>query len=112
MARDTSNEVGVYAHGKANHVDGFLYVGLPVAALFGVVNLVDNDVVLFLAVGRDVEGGEPGFAAVLRACEEVENLLFLGDDTRLLLAAVGYALGTEYRLPVFRTDLYVVFYWR
>lgn len=67
---------------------------------------------LFLAVGCDVKSGEPGFAAVLGACEEVENLLFLGDDTRLLLAAVGNALGTEYGLSVFCPDLDVVLDWR
>ena len=92
---DTANKVGVDAHSKANHIDCFLNVGLPVAALLAIVNLVDDNVVLFLAVGRDIERREPGFAAVLGTCEEVENLLFLGDDTRLLLAAVGNALGTE-----------------
>lgn len=81
------------AHSKAYHIDSLLNVGLPVAALFAVINLVDHNVVLLFAVGRNIERREPGFAAVLRACEEVENLLFLGDDTRLLLAAVGDALG-------------------
>ena len=93
------------AHSKAYHIDCFLNVGLPVAALLAIVNLVDYNVVLFLAVGRDVEGREPGFAAVLGPCEEVENLLFLGDDASLLLAAVGNALGTENALPVFCADL-------
>ena len=64
---------------------------------------------LFFAVGGNVESREPGFAAVLGAGEKVENLLFLGDDTSLLLAAVGDALGTENTLPVFRADLDVVF---
>ncbi len=72
----------------------------PVAALFRVINLVDDNVVLLLAVGRDVERREPGFAAVLGAGEEVENLQFLGDDTRLLLAAVGDALTAENRFPI------------
>lgn len=100
----------MHPHGKANHVDCFLNVGFPVAALFAVINLVDDNVVLLLAVGRDVESREPGFAAVLGAGEEVKNLLFLGDDTRLLLATVGDALGTENTLPVFRTDLDLVLY--
>jgi hypothetical protein len=52
--------------------------------------------VLFLAVRRDVECREPGFAAVLGTGEEVEYRLFLTDDALLLLAAVGDALGTEY----------------
>ena len=68
----------------------------PVATLLAVINLVDDNIVLFLAVGRDLERREPGFAAVLGTGEEVEDLLFLGDDTRLLLAAVGDALGPEY----------------
>ena len=96
------------AHSKAYHVDSLLYVGLPVAALLAVVNLVDYNVVLFLAVGSDIESREPGFAAVLGASEEVENLLLLGDDTRLLFTAVGNALGTENALPVFCADLDVV----
>jgi len=49
----------VNAHGKAYHIDCFLNVGLPVAALLAVVNLVDYDIVLLLAVGRDVKCGEP-----------------------------------------------------
>ena len=100
----------MHTHSKANHIDCLLNVGLPVAALLAVINLVDDTVVLLLAVGRDVECREPGFAAVLGAGEEVENLLFLGDDTRLMLATVGDALGTENTLPVFRTDLDVVLY--
>lgn len=71
---------------------------------------MDDNIVLLLAVGRDIERREPGFAAVLGAGEEVENLLFLGDYTRLLLPAVGNALGTENALPVFCADLDVVLY--
>ena len=91
----------MHSHSKADHIDGFLNVALPIAALFGVVNLVDDYIVLLLSVGRDVECGEPGFAAVLRAGEEVEDALLLADDALLLLAAVGDALGTENRLPIF-----------
>lgn len=76
--------------------------------LFGVINLVDDNVVLLFAVGRDVKCREPGFTAVLGTGEEVENLLFLAHDALLLLAAVGDALGTENTLPVFCTDLDVV----
>lgn len=43
----------------------------PVPSLLGVVNLVDDDIVLLLAVGRDVERREPGLAAVLGADEAV-----------------------------------------
>ena len=64
---------------------------------------------LFFAVGGNVESREPGFAAVLGAGEKVEYRLFLTDDTLLLFAAVGDALGTENTLPVFRPDLDLVF---
>ncbi len=80
----------------------------PVAALLAVINLVDDNIVLFLAVGGNVERGEPGFAAVLGPGEEVENLLFLAHDALLLFAAVGDALSTKNTLPVFCADLDVV----
>lgn len=100
LAGHRTDKVAMHSHSKADHIDGFLYVALPIAALFGVINLVYDYIVLLLAVGRDVEGGEPGFAAVLGAGEEVEDALLLADDALLLLAAVGDALGTENRLPV------------
>ena len=86
----------MHAHGKAEHIHGLLNVGAPVATLLAVVNLVDDNVVLFLSVGCDVERGEPGFATVLRPCEEVEDCLLLADNALLLLSSVGNALGTEY----------------
>ena len=47
----------------------------PVAALLRVVNLVDYDIMLLFAIRRDVERGEPGFAAVLSApVEKVEGI--------------------------------------
>lgn len=101
LAGDGADKITMHTHSKAYHIDCFLNVGLPVAALLGVVNLVDDDIVLLLAVGRDVERGEPGFAAVLRAGEEVENRLFLTHDSLLLLSAVGDALGTKYGLQYF-----------
>ena len=101
LAGHRADKVAMHSHSKADHVDGFLNVALPIAALLGVINLVDDYIVLLLSVGRDVECREPGFAAVLRACEEVEDALLLADDALLLLRAVGYALGTENRLPVF-----------
>ena len=96
FAGDGADEITMHSHSEAYHVDCFLYVGLPVTALFGVVNLVDYDVVLFFAVGRHIERREPGFAAVLGAGEKVEYRLLLTDDALLLLAAVGDALGPEY----------------
>lgn len=96
LAGDGADKITMHTHSKAYHIDCFLNVGLPVAALLGVVNLVDDDIVLLLAVGRDVERGEPGFAAVLRACQEVKDSLLLADYTLLLFTAVGDTLGTEY----------------
>ena len=101
----------MYAERKANHVDGFLNVALPIATLFGVVYLVDDDIVLLLAVGRDVESGKPGFAAVFRTGEEVEYALLLADDTFLLQAAVGDALGSEDALPIFHRNLNLILDW-
>lgn len=86
----------MHSHSEAYHIDCFLYVGLPVAALLGVVNLVDDNIVLLLAVRRNIERGELGFAAVLRACQEVKDSLLLADYTLLLFTAVGDTLGTEY----------------
>ena len=41
----------MHTHSKAYHIDCFLNVGFPVAALFAIVNLVDYDIVLLFAVG-------------------------------------------------------------
>lgn len=57
----------MHPHSEAYHIDCFLNVGFPVAALFTVINLVDDNIVLFLAVGRNIERREPGFVAVLGA---------------------------------------------
>ena len=92
LARDGADQITMHPHSEAYHIDCFLNVGLPVAPLLAVINLVDDNVVLLFAVGGNIESRKPGFAAVLGAGKEVENLLFLGDDTRLLLATVGDAL--------------------
>lgn len=86
----------MHSHSEAYHIDSFLNVGLPVASLFGVVNLVDDNIVLLLAVRRNIERGEPGFAAVLRAGQEVKDSLLLADYSLLLFTAVGDTLGAEY----------------
>ena len=83
-------------HSKAYHIDCLLYVGFPVAALLAIINLVDYNVVLLLAVGGNVECGEPGFTAVLRADQEVKYCLLFADNTLLLLSTVGNTLGTKY----------------
>ena len=105
LAGHTSDKITMHAHSKAEHIYGLLNVGAPVATLLAVVNLVDDHIVLLLAVGRYVERGEPGFAAVLRPGKEVENALLLLHDAFLLLAAVGDALASENRFPIFLGNL-------
>ena len=105
LAGHTADKITMHAHSKAEHIHGLLNVGAPVATLLAVVNLVDDNIVLFLAVGRDVERGEPGFAAVLRPGKEVENALLLLHDAFLLLAAVGDALTAENRFPILLGNL-------
>ena len=109
LAGHGAYKVGVNAQGEAYHIDGLLYVALPVAALLVGIDLVDYDVVLLVAVGVDVKGGEPHLAGVFGAGEEVEDTLFFLDDARLLLCAVGYALGFENGIPVFLRHFDVVF---
>lgn len=82
----------MHSHREARHVHSLLYVALPVATLFRRVNLVDNNIVLHIAVGVYIECGEPHLAGVFGTGEEVENVLLFGDNTLLLLAAVCDAL--------------------
>ena len=100
LSRHRAYKIGVNAHCKAYHIDCFLNVGLPISALLAVVNLVDYDIMLLFAIARDVESGEPGFAAVLRASQKIKDLLLLADYALLLLSAVGDALGTKYGFPI------------
>ena len=95
-----ANQVTMHTQSKANHIDCFLNVGGIVAALFCVVNLVDDNIVLLLAVGGDIESGKPCFAAILSPGQEIQNGLLLLDDALLLLASVGDTLGTEDTLPI------------
>ena len=95
FARHRADKIGVNAHREAYHIDSFLYVGLPIASLFAIVNLGDYNIVLLLAVGCDVKCGEPRFAGVLRTCQEVKDALLLLDDALLLLVAVGDTLGAK-----------------
>ena len=109
LAGHRPDKVAVHAHSEAEHVHRLLYVGGPVAALLVVgVNLVDDDLVLNLACGRDIECGEPHLASVLNASEEVEDLLLLAHDAFLLLVAVGDALALEDGIPILVGDFYLV----
>ena len=98
----------MYAHGKAEHIYCFCDVCLPVAAFLGVIDFVDDDIVLLLAVGSYVKGGKEDFSCVFGSCEEVDDILLFLDDSFLLLLAVGYPLGTEYRIPKLIANLNVV----
>lgn len=109
LAGHGAYEVGVDAQGEAYHIDGLLYVALPIAALLVGIYLVDYDVMLHVAVGVDVKGAEPYLAGVLGPGEEVEYAPLFLDDARLLPGAVGDALGFEYGIPVFLRHFDVVF---
>ena len=98
--RHRADEVRVYAHGEADHVDSLLDVGSPIAALLAFVNAVDDHIMLFLAVGRDVERREERLAAVLCTSQEIDDEPLLLNDTRLLLLDVRDALPLEDALPV------------
>ncbi len=50
LAGDRADEVGMDAHCETHHVYGFDDVRRPVAALFVCFNLVDDHIVLLLAV--------------------------------------------------------------
>ena len=86
--RHRADEVGVYAHGKADYIDSLLDVGGPIAALLALINPIDDHIMLFLAVRRDVERGEECFAAVLCTRQEVNDKLLLLDDPVLPLLDV------------------------
>ena len=51
LAWHRADEVGVDTHGKAHHVDGFDNVRSPVATLLIRLDLVDDHIMLLLAVG-------------------------------------------------------------
>ena len=109
LAGHRPDKVAMHTHSEAEHIHRLLYVGGPVAALLVVgVNLVDDDLMLNLACGRDIECREPHLASVLNAGEEVENLLLLTDDAFLLLASVGDALALEDGIPIFVGDFNLV----
>ena len=110
LAGHTAHKITMHTHSKAEHIHGLLNVGAPVTSLLGVINFVDDHIVLLLAVGRNVERGEPGFAAVLRPGEEVENALLLLHDALLLLAAVGDSLTAEDGFPILLRNLDLVLY--
>ena len=95
FARHRADEVRVYAHGEADHVDSLLDVGSPIAALLVFVNAVDDHIMLFLAVWGDVERREESLAAVLGTRQEVNDKLLLLDDPVLLLLDVRDALPLE-----------------
>ena len=51
LAWHRAYEVGVDAHGKAHHVDGFDNVRRPVATFFVRLDLVDDHIMLLLTIG-------------------------------------------------------------
>ena len=85
----------MYAHSKAEHIYCFGDVGLPVAAFLGVIDFVDDNIVLFLAIGGYIEGGKENFSCVFGSSKEVNDVLLLLDDSFLLLLSVRDAFSTE-----------------
>ena len=83
------------AHGKAEHIYSFGDVGLPVAAFLGVIDFVDDDIVLLFAVGSYIERGKEDFSCVFGSSKEVNDVLLLLDDSFLLLLSVRDAFSTE-----------------
>ena len=90
----------MYAHGKADDVDGLCDVRCPVTTLFVRINLVDNDIMILLSVRRFVVAREPHFSRVLNARKEVKNLLFRFLDPCLLFLAVSDTFRAEKILPI------------
>ena len=87
------------SHRKAHHIDCLDDIGRPVATFLVGLYLIDDHVVLLLAVGIDIERRKEHLAGVLHACEEVDNLLLLLNDAIHLLLAVGNTLGLEDTVP-------------
>ena len=102
----------MHAHCEADHVYGFLDVCRPVASFLGVIDLVDDDVVLFLAVGTDVILGEPDFAGIFRSGQEVDDVLFYFDCPLLLFLKVCDAFAIKEMFPVVFGYLDMVLYRR
>ena len=110
LARNRSNEVGMDAQGKALHVDSFLMVAFPIAALLAVIDAVDNHIVLLLAVRRNIEGREPHLSGVLRSGKKLDDALLFLVHASLHLDWVGNALGFENAFPILISHLDMVFY--
>ena len=108
LAGHRTYEVRVYAHGKADDVDGFLDVRFPVASLLGIIDAFDEDIVVLISIGIDTERREPCFAGILGAGKEVDYALLFLFDALHPLDRVGYTFGTEDTLPVAFVDLYLV----
>lgn len=96
------------AHGKAEHIYCFGDVGLPVTAFLGVIDFVDDNIVLLLAVGSYVKGGKEYFSCVFGSREEVDDVLLLLDDSFLLLLSISDSFGSEDKIPKLIADLNVV----
>ena len=108
LTRHRTYEVTVYAHGKADDVDGFLDVRLPITALFRVIDALNEDIMVLLAVGINTKGREPHLAGVLGTGEEVDNALLFLVDALQFLGGISDALSAEDALPVTFVDLYLV----
>lgn len=98
------------SHREAHHIYRLDDVCRPVASLLVRLDLVDDNVVLLLTVGRNIERRKEHLATVLHASEEVDDVVLLLGDTFLLLDTVSYALDLKDVVPKGVGYLDVVFY--
>ena len=87
------------SHREAHHIYRLDDVCRPVASLLVRLDLVDDHIMLLLAVGRNIERGEKHLSTVLHASEEVDDVVLLLVDTVLLLDTVCNALDFEDVVP-------------
>ena len=110
LAWHRAYEIGVYAHGEAHHIYGFDNVRSPIATLLVRLDLVDDNVVLLLTIGRNIERGEKHLTTVFHTSKEVDDVVLLLVDTLLLLDTVSYSLDFEDVVPEGVGNLDVVLY--
>lgn len=108
FAGHRADEVAVYPHGEAEHIDHLLNIQSPVASLLLHINFVDAYIVLLLSVRRYIECREKCFASVLGTSEEINNASLLFHDTLLHPFRVSDAFPLEDVLPILCAHLDMV----
>ena len=96
------------AHRETDHVQGFLYVRFPVAALLSGFEVGYFDVVVLVSVRVHHVLGEKHFAGVLHAGEVVYDFRLEVIDNLLLFRFVGGTGSVELLLPEVGRELHEV----